>query len=337
MKVYLEKALSGQTLSRAEARAAMEEMFSGNAPAVQVAAFLAALRTRAESVEEIVGFAEAMIAKSVRIRVSRRPLLDTCGTGGDGTGSFNLSTCASFAAAGAGAAVAKHGNRSVSSRCGSADVLADLGVRVELAPQRVAECIEETGIGFLFAPAFHPVMKNVAPIGKELGVRTVFNLLGPLTNPAGATRQTLGVFAPRWLEPMAQALRLLGCEEAMVVCSEDGMDEFSPASNTRVAHLREGRIELFEAAPEDFGVKRSEKGKLAGGGAQENSRIARSVLSGEKGPMRDAVLLNASAALRVCGLARDFKEGFERAAASIDSGKALAALEALVKFSNAGA
>lgn len=307
----------------------------GRATAAQMGAFLAALRVRGETYEELVGFAQALRERAARVRVRRSPLIDTCGTGGDGSGTFNISTTAAFITAGAGAAVAKHGNRSVSSRCGSADVLEALGVKTELGARQAARCVEEAGIGFLFAPSLHPAMRHAAPVRRELGCRTVFNLLGPLANPAGARRQLLGVYSTALVATLARALRELGSEEALVVSARDGLDEISLGAATVVAHLRRGKIRQYEINPRSLGLKPCPKEALAGGGPRRNARILLSVLKGEKGPARDISLLNAGAALVVAGLADDFRTGMKLAAESVDSGRALAALERLKELSHA--
>ena len=310
----------------------MGAVLDGKATDAQVGAFLASLRVRGETVPEIVGFAEALRSRAKRVTIRRKPLLDTCGTGGDGSGTFNISTTVAFIAAGAGAAVAKHGNRAVSSRSGSADVLEALGVRADLAPSRAARCVEELGVGFLFAPSHHPGVARVGPVRRQLGARTVFNLLGPLANPAGAKRQLLGVYSVALVKPVAEALRALGAERALVVSSLDGLDEMSLSGPTVVAALRDGRISVSEVAPEDAGLRRRPLSALAGGDAKRNAKILRAVLSGAKGAPREACLFNASAALQAAGLAKDWREGLALAADSIDSGRALGALEALARM-----
>jgi len=321
--------LSGRALDRAQARAAMNALIGGGVTDAQAGAFLAALRVRGETVPELIGFAEAMRARAVKVKAKRRPLLDTCGTGGDGSGTFNISTTVAFVAAGAGAAVAKHGNRAVSSRSGSADVLEALGVRTDITPRLAAECVDVAGVGFLFAPAHHPAVAKVGPIRRQLGTRTVFNLLGPLSNPAGAKRQLLGVYSTALVAPLAEALRALGAEDAMVVSSKDGLDELSLSGPTIVARLRGGKVTVSELTPESVGLKRRPLKALAGGDADKNAWITRAVLFGESGPARDVCLLNAAAALMVVGLARDWKEGLAMAEESIDSGRAAASLAIL--------
>ncbi len=325
----LKRLLSGESLDSVEARAAMNALIDGAVTDAQAGAFLAALRVRGESVAELVGFAEAMRARAVKVRPKRRPLIDTCGTGGDGSGTFNISTTVAFIAAGAGAAVAKHGNRAVSSRSGSADVLEALGVRTGVSAKLAAECVDVAGVGFLFAPTHHPAMAKVGPIRRQLGARTVFNLLGPLSNPAGAKRQLLGVYSTSLVAPVAEALKALGSEEAMVVASKDGLDEISLSASTVIAHLRHGRIKISEFKPESLGLMRRPLSSLAGGDAKKNAWITRAVLFGESGPAREVCLLNAAAALMVAGLARNWKEGLAMAADSIDSGRAAASLSIL--------
>ncbi|MFI5345133.1 MAG: anthranilate phosphoribosyltransferase [Elusimicrobiota bacterium] len=330
----LKKLLSGETLTRAESRAALGAVLDGKTTDAQVGAFLAALRVRGETVPEIVGFAQALRARVKRVKVRRRPLLDTCGTGGDGAGTFNISTTVAFIAAGAGAAVAKHGNRAVSSRSGSADVLEALGVRTDITPARAARCVEQTGVGFLFAPNHHPGFARVGPVRRQLGARTVFNLLGPLANPAGAPRQLLGVYSISLVRPVAEALKALGAERALVVSSRDGLDEMSVSGATVVASLNRGRVTVTEMTPEAVGLRRHPLSALAGGDAGFNAVVLRAVLSGAAGAPRDACLLNASAALQAAGLAKDWRHGLALAAESIDSGRALASLEALIRMTH---
>jgi len=325
----LKRLLAGEPLDSLQARAAMNALIEGKATDAQAGAFLAALRVRGETVPELVGFASAMRARAVKVRPKRRPLIDTCGTGGDGSGTFNISTTVAFIAAGAGAAVAKHGNRAVSSRSGSADVLEALGVRTDVSSKLAAECVDVAGVGFLFAPTCHPAMAKVGPIRRQLGARTVFNLLGPLSNPAGARRQLLGVYSTSLVRPVAEALKALGSEEAMVVSSRDGLDEISLSAPTVIAHLRGGRIKMTELRPESLGLMRRPLQALAGGDAKKNAWITRAILFGESGPAREVSLLNAAAALMVAGLARDWKEGLAMAADSIDSGRAAASLAIL--------
>lgn len=334
MHEFLKPLLDGRPLSLDQARRAMDRLMTGAATPGQIGAFLAALRVRGETEDELAGFAQAMRSHAVPVRIARRPLVDTCGTGGDGSGTFNISTAAALVAAGAGAAVAKHGNRSVSSRCGSADVLEALGVKAEVSPETADRCVSEAGVCFLFAPAFHPAMRHAAPIRKELGVRTVFNLLGPLANPAAATHHVLGVYDVRLVGVVARALQRVGVEEAMVVSGTDGLDEISPSAPTRVAHLKGGAVKELEVTPELAGLARQEAGSCRGGDAAENARILLGVLEGKAGPAREAVKLNAAAAVMVVGLAKDLREGARLCAEAIDSGRALAALEKLKAITN---
>ncbi|MBI5246390.1 MAG: anthranilate phosphoribosyltransferase [Elusimicrobia bacterium] len=327
--------LSGRALDRASARAAMNALIGGKVTDAQAGAFLAALRVRGETVQELVGFAEAMRARALPVRPKRRPLIDTCGTGGDGSGTFNISTTVAFIAAGAGAAVAKHGNRAVSSRSGSADVLEALGVKTEVSAKLAAECVDVAGVGFLFAPAHHPAVARVGPVRRQLG-RTVFNLLGPLSNPAGAKRQLLGVYSTSLVRPVAEALKSLGSEQAMVVASEDGLDELSLSAPTVVARLSKGRVMTERIHPERLGLKRRPLAALRGGDAKKNADITRKILYGARGAAREVCLLNAAAALIVAGLARNWEEGLAMAAVSIDSGRAAASLAILAHLSRRG-
>jgi len=332
-------------LTRLEAAAAMDAIMSGGATAAQIAAFLTALRMKGETVEELIGFAEVMRVKAMRVRTrgeveaaltgtDREMLIDTCGTGGDATGTFNVSTATAFVVAGAGAKVAKHGNRSVSSLCGSADVVEALGVHLDLTPAKVAQCIDDVGIGFLYAPLLHTAMKHVMPARREMGIRTVFNVLGPLTNPAGANAQVIGVYSRHLVEPLARVLAELGTLRAFVVHGADGLDEISTTGESWVAEVREGLVRASAVRPEDFGVARASITDLLGGDREQNAEIIRRILSGEPGPKRDMVLVNAGAALVAGGRARDFKEGANQAAQAIDSGAALGKLRALVELSH---
>jgi anthranilate phosphoribosyltransferase len=339
----LEKIAEGEDLSRAEAEAAMEQILAGSASNSQIAALLTGLRTKGETVDELVGFAKAMRRHATPIFPSNHPpseeaLVDTCGTGGDGSGTFNVSTTAAFVVAGAGVRVAKHGNRSISSRCGSADVLEQLGARIDLAPERIARSIEEVGIGFLFAPAVHAATRHAMQARRDLKTRTVFNLLGPLTNPAGASAQVVGVYDASVTELMARALGELGVGRAFVVHGADGLDEISISGETHIAELRDGVVRTFTIAPEDFGLRRSPVDALRGGDAKQNAQIiqtilGKSMLYREHGPRRQIVLANAAAALVAAGRAHDFLDGVRLAAGSIDSGAARERLDAFVAFS----
>src|SRR5881394_4083354 len=333
-----------RNLTRIEAAAAMEAIMSGTSTNAQIAAFLTALRMKGETVEELIGFAQVMRAKAVRIRTrpddvagltgtDRDMLIDTCGTGGDASGTFNVSTATAFVVAGAGLKVAKHGNRSNSSLCGSADVVEALGVSLELAPPQVARCVDEVGIGFLYAPLLHTAMKHVMAARREMGIRTVFNLLGPLTNPASANAQVIGVAAASLTEPLARVLAELGTLRAFVVHGADGLDEISNTGESRVSEVREGGVRTMTVRPEDFGLTRASIADLRGGDREQNAEIIRTILAGEPGPKRDIVLVNASAALVAGGRAKDFKEGAELAARSIDAGAARQKLERLVALS----
>ncbi len=322
-----------QDLPRAEMAAVMAEIADGSATPAQAGAFLAALRIKGETVDEIAGAAEVMRARVDRVRVEQPVFVDTCGTGGDGQNTFNISTAAALVVAGAGLPVAKHGNRSVSSRCGSADVLAAMGVDVEAPKEVVERCIREVGIGFLFAPKLHPAFKAVAGIRRELGVRTVFNLLGPLANPAGARRQVMGVYEPRWVPVLGGVLSALGAEHAFVVHGE-GLDEIAVTGMTHVCQVKGGSVERFSMVPEDIGVGRWDRASIAGGGPPENARILRDVLAGARGAPRDAVLANAAAALVAGGAAPDLRAGVAMAAESIDRGAAAEKLSRLAAVSH---
>ena len=335
LREHIKLAVEGTHLSRAQAAAAMDAMLDGGAPISQMAALLVALRMKGETPDEIAGAAQALRSRATRVEVSQDRLIDTCGTGGDASHTFNISTTSAFVAAAGGARVAKHGNRAVSSRCGSADVLTALGVEVELPPAAVAACIDECGIGFLFAPRHHAAMRHVAPVRKELGLRTLFNLLGPLANPAGARRQLLGVYAPQLVPVLAKTLAELGCDRAFVVHGYGGLDEISTAGPTVVCEVRSGVVRQFELSPEDAGVKRAPLEGLRGGDAQQNAETLRAVLRGENGPQRAATLLNGGAALAAAGVCETIADGVRLAERAIDSGAALDRLERLVQASQA--
>jgi anthranilate phosphoribosyltransferase len=322
-----------ESLTEAEASDAFEVIMRGDATPVQIAGFIVALRMKGETVEELTGFARTARRMSTPIEVVG-DLLDTCGTGGDGLATFNISTLAAIVAAGAGAKVAKHGNRAASSLCGSADVLEQLGVKIDLQPEGVARCIDEAGIGFLFAPIFHPSFRFAGVPRRELGVRTVFNVLGPLCNPAGARYQSLGVADGAMAAKMADVLMRLGVEHAIVFHSEDGMDELSIASPSHVIEI-DGRRRDYELDPTGLGIKRAPLEAVKGGGPEENARLAREVLQGAKGPRRDVVLLNAAAALRAAGVAREWDDGIGAAAEAIDSGRAADVLQKWAAVSRA--
>ena len=331
---YLHAVAERRNLGTAEASEAMEAILAGDVSPAQIAAFLTALRMKGETVDELVGFARAMRSRAVRVDVelNGETLLDTCGTGGDGQSTFNISTIAAFVAAGAGVRVAKHGNRSASSRCGSADLLESLGIAVSLAPEAVARAIREIGIGFLFAPSVHTAMKHAQPVRVELKMRTVFNLLGPLTNPAGATAQLVGAPSEHAAELMAGALAELGLERGFVVHGSDGLDEITTTGTTLAFEIRGGRVERRTLSPEDFGVERAAASALKGADAETNAVIARAIFKGTFGPPRDIVLVNASAALVAAGKAASFREAMEIARRSIDSGAAWKKVEELARF-----
>lgn len=332
-----------QSLSRDEARLVMSEVLTGQCTDAQIAALLVALHMKGETVEEIVGFAEAIRAAATPLVVpgnsmidvsgtERDALVDTCGTGGDASGTFNISTATALVTAGAGVRVAKHGNRSVTSKCGSADVMEALGVNINLPPPKIANCLKEVGIAFLFAPAMHSAMKYVQPARRELRLRTVFNLLGPLTNPAHASAQVVGVYSDDLVEKLAEALSMLGLRRALVVHGADGLDEISISGTTRVAEVRDAQVRTYEVTPEEFGLERAPIETISGGDASENANIIRDVLAGKKSSCRDIVLLNAAATLVAAGRADHLSEAMPIAASSIDSGAAATKLKALVEF-----
>ena len=329
---YLHRAADGHRFSGEEAAEAMGLLLEGEATAAQIAAFAMALRMRGETGEELFGFARALRERVRRVDTGGMAVVDTCGTGGDGQGTFNVSTVAAFVAAGAGARVAKHGNRSLSSQCGSADIFEALGVKIALEPEQMGACIREVGIGFLFAPALHPALKHAQTARLELKMRTVFNLLGPLANPAGARAQLVGAPSARAAELMADALARLGLEHGFVVHGDDGMDEISTTAETLALEVRSGVVTRRRLRPEDFGVERARLQDLVGAGKDVNVGIARAILGGEKGPRRDVVLVNASAALVAAGLATGFTEGMKMGAASIDSGAAEEKVARLAEF-----
>ena len=346
IKEAIGKVVRGDDLTEVEMAEAMGEIMSGNATPAQIAAFVTALRLKGETVDEITGAAKAMRAKATKmnlnnhmvnidrdeINVEDETILDTCGTGGDGTNTFNVSTATALVAAGGGVKVAKHGNRAVSSLCGSSDVLENLGVNLDITATDVERCIREVGIGFLYAPLFHSAMKYAVGPRQEIGIRTIFNLLGPITNPGGASAQVLGVYEPQLTEKMASVLNRLATREAFVVCGEGTFDEISICGPTKVSHLKDGRVKTFNMTPEEFGFKRAAPEAIRGGTVRENAQIIRDIVAGEKGPKRDMVVLNASAAFVATGLANDFNEGAELAVDSIDSGRAREKLDSLIDF-----
>jgi anthranilate phosphoribosyltransferase len=317
------------SLTEAESEAVMREIMEGQATPAQIAAFLTALRFKGETVDEVVGAARVMREKAVKIRVDDPLVVDTCGTGGDRKGTFNISTATAFVVAGAGVTVAKHGNRAASSKSGSADVLRALGVNIDVPPFTVEECVNQIGIGFLFAPLFHGAMKHAAAPRQEIGIRTLFNILGPLTNPAGASIQILGVYADPLADLMAQVLIKLGARHCFVVHGEDGLDEISISGPTRFCEGKEGRITCYHLDPRDLGIPLAGLDAIAGGGPDENAKILLGILAGERGPKRDIVLLNAAPPLVACGRAKDFAGGLALAAQAIDSGAAMEKLDQL--------
>jgi anthranilate phosphoribosyltransferase len=331
-KALIAKVATGAQLTRDEAADAFDRMMSGEATPSQMGGLLMALRVRGETVDEITGAVTTMRAKMLGVKAPP-DAVDVVGTGGDASGSYNISTCAAFIVAGAGVPVAKHGNRALSSRSGAADVLQSLGVKIDLTPEQVSRCIAEAGIGFMFAPSHHPAMKNVGPTRVELGTRTIFNLLGPLSNPAFVKRQMIGTFSKHWIEPMAQVLKNLGSESVWVVHGSDGLDEITTSGPTSVAELKDGQIRTFEISPEDAGLPRVKPDALKGGDAADNARALLDVLKGKKGPFRDVAILNAAAAMIVAGRAKTLKEGAALAAKSIDSGEAEGSLDRLIAVS----
>lgn len=333
LKPALAALADGRAMTDAEAEAAFNVIMDGRAEDAQIGAFLMALKMRGESVDEIIAGAEALRARTLKV-VAPADAVDTCGTGGDGAATFNISTAAALAAAGAGVLIAKHGNRAVSSKSGSSQVLAALGVNIEASPDTVAECIREAGVGFLYAPLHHAAMAHVANARKALGMRTVFNLLGPLSNPAGTRRQVVGVFDRALVEPMAHALKALGAKKAWVVHGEDGLDELTTTAPSFVAALEHGEVTTFAVTPEDAGLARAGVDELRGGGPEENAAAITALLDGARGAFRDIVVLNAAAALIVADRAETLAEGAHKAAAAIDDGRARRALERLVAVSN---
>jgi anthranilate phosphoribosyltransferase len=333
LKSIIGKVATGATLSREEAASAFDSMMSGEATPSQMGGLLMALRVRGETVDEITGAVSAMRSKMLRV-TAPPDAVDIVGTGGDGSGSVNVSTCAAFIVAGAGVPVAKHGNRALSSRCGAADVLSALGVKIDIKPDQVGRCLKEAGIGFMFAPSHHPAMKNVGPTRVELATRTIFNLLGPLSNPAGVKRQMVGVFSRQWVQPLAQVLKNLGAESIWVVHGSDGLDEITLTGPTFVAALENGDIRTFEVTPQDVGLAACGSQALKGGDADANAVALKSVLSGKPSPYRDVALLNAAAALIVAGRAKTLKDGVALAAEALDSGAAAARLKHLIAVSN---
>jgi len=332
LKESIRRIAEGGTLSRAEARAAFEIIMSGAADDVEIAAFLMGLRMRGETVDEIAGAAEVMREKAVAL-TAPAGTVDTCGTGGDGRGTYNISTAAAIVAAACGVPVAKHGNVSVSSKSGSADVLERLGVQIDLPPERVQACLDRFGLCFLMAPKHHRAMRHVAPVRRTMGIRTIFNVLGPLSNPAGAKRQLIGVYDPKWLEPLAQTLGTLGSEHVWIVHGSDGLDELTVTGESEVAEYREGSLRRFTVTPEAAGLSRHDLHALAGGSPEENAAALKALLGGADGAYRDIVLLNAAATLLVAGKAATLEEAAHAASAAVDDGRALQLLENWAAFS----
>lgn len=341
----LKKIVDRCDLAREEAEAVLNQIMTGECTDAQTGALLVGLRMKGETADELTGFARVMRARAAPVRprslvatnlggTERDALIDTCGTGGDASGTFNISTATAFVVAGCGLRVAKHGNRSVSSHCGSADVIEALGVRIELPPERVAQCIDEVGIGFLHAPLLHQAMKHVAPARRQLGVRTIFNMLGPLTNPAEANTQVIGVYAAHLTELLAEVLRNLGTLRALVVHGSDGLDEITITGESKITELKNGELSTYTVRPEDFGLNRASLEDIQGGDAGENAQIILDILQGKSGPRRDIVLLNAAAALMASGKAADFKWGIEMARGSIESGRAMGKLNRLIEVTN---
>ena len=330
----IKKVIGTQDLSRREAELVMDHIMSGKATPAQIGGLLVALHMKGETIDEITGFALAMREKSLKISPKVSTMIDTCGTGGDYSGTFNISTAAAFVVSAAGVAVAKHGNRSMSSKSGSADVMEALGIRIELPLEGVEKCIEDIGIGFMFAPYFHPAMKYAVGPRKELGVRTVFNVLGPLTNPASASCQLMGVFDRSLTEPLANVLLNLGIQRGMVVHGLDGLDEITITDETQVSEIADGRVQTYTISPEQFGIARVDMGAILGGDAQSNAKIVREILSGKTGPKSDIVVLNAGAAIYVGGGADSIVEGIARAKALIEDGSALSKMQAMIQYTN---
>ena len=333
LRQLIQKVSGGATLSEDEIRAALEQMTAGAATPAQMGAFLMALRVRGETVEEIAGAAQMLRAKMNGVEVAP-DAIDIVGTGGDAHGTYNVSTCAALIAAGAGARIAKHGNRRVSSKSGASDVLAELGVKLEVPAAAIARCVSEAGLGFLWAPLHHPALKHWAPIRGELGIRTIFNLLGPICNPAGVKRQVVGVFSWHWVEPIAHVLKSLGAEHVWVVHGHDGLDELTTTGATDVAELKDGKVTVFEVTPADAGLQPAKLSDLRGGDEKENAAAIRDVLAGKRTPLRDIAVLNAAAALIVAGKAVNLADGAALAAHAIESGAARKALERLVAITN---
>ncbi len=334
IKNAIAKLVNGEDLTFEESYFTMRQIMSGEADQAQIAGFLVGLRMKGETPHEIAGCAKAMIEKAVKIDFNDENLIDTCGTGGDEVGTFNISTASAIVASACGAKVAKHGNRAVSSKCGSADVLKELGVNIELSPQEAKKCLEEIGIAFIYAPLYHTAMKYAGPVRQALGIRTVFNILGPLTNPAQAKRQIIGVFSESLTEKIALVLKELGTKHALVVHGAGGIDEISISGHTKVSELKNGKVKTYEINPEDFGFKKWDLNLVLGADAKTNAEIIKKIFDGEKGPQRDIVLLNSGAAIYVSGLADSIQDGIKMAREAIDSGKAKKKLEELIRITN---
>ena len=334
MQAAIKAVTEGQNLSADDMTSVMRTIMTGEATQAQIGGFLIGLRMKGETVDEIAAAAGVMRELAARVNVNGEHMVDTCGTGGDGASTFNISTTSAFVVAAAGGTVAKHGNRSISSKSGSADVLETAGVNLSLSPEQVGQCIEQVGVGFMFAPAHHSAMKHAIGPRKEMGVRTIFNVLGPLTNPAGAPNQVLGVFSEQWLEPLAEVLGKLGSKHVLVVHAEDGMDEISIGSATKVAELKDGKVTTYTIQPEDFGMSKDDVAKLAVSGAEDSLAVVKSVLNNEAGPAKDIVVLNAGAAIYAAGLASSLEDGIKKADEVIRSGEAAEKLDALVSLSN---
>ncbi len=334
IKNAIAKLAQREDLSLEESYYAMRQIMSEEAEPAQIAGFLVGLRIKGETSHEIAGCAKAMREKAIKIDFEDDNLIDTCGTGGDGIGTFNISTVSTIVAGAVGVKVAKHGNKSVSSKCGSADVLKELGVNIEMTPQQAKKCLEEIGITFLFAPLYHTAMKYAAPVRQSLGIKTIFNILGPLTNPAGVKKQVVGVFSHDLTEKIALVLKELGSEHVLVVHGAGGIDEISIAGATKITELKNGEVKTYEIVPEDFGLRRWDLNLILGGDAKLNAEIIKKILNGEEGPYRDVTLLNSGAAIYVSGLASSIYEGIKMAQEAIDSGKAMQKLEDLIKLTN---
>jgi anthranilate phosphoribosyltransferase len=334
IREVIHKLAARENLSKEESYDTMNEIMSGNASEAQTAAFLMGLRLKGETVAEIAGCAKSMRENAVPIQTRRANIIDTCGTGGDSSGTFNVSTCAAIVASSAGAVVAKHGNRAVSSQSGSADVLRELGLNLDITPERTSQILDDIGITFLFAPQLHRAMKFAVPVRRDMGIRTIFNVLGPLTNPAGARRQVVGVFDPSLTNVLAEVLRDLGSDHALVVHGEGGIDELSTLGWSYVSELKDGRVRSYNVAVEDLGISRATSADLRGGDSRRNAEIIKGVLSGQKGPARDIVVINAAAAIFVSGIAASLEEGVAAASNAIDNGSADAKLHQWVRATN---